>query len=246
MKVSILLLTMDRYEYTVKTLEHNFSNHGYDDEIELLWCDNGSKDKRVIEYVSKHPLLTYKRLNSVNEGVAKALNQLIIRANGEFLFFMANDILNDPNWLKECISIVKALPNVGLIGLQCTLPPETLTTVNGVSAHFASLTPGTCAIFGPTGFTKEAIIDVGGYSEEYSLYGIEDSCLNWRMHFSGRHLLYLPGIKSNHIGHDEAKSEYRIFKNEQLEIAHQVAAKTMGLYNKDNYRVKLAEPRDPT
>ena len=46
--VSLLLNTIDRYDLTVKCIGGALANCGYS-PIELLVCDNGSKDQRVIE-----------------------------------------------------------------------------------------------------------------------------------------------------------------------------------------------------
>ena len=72
--ISILLLTIDRYELTKQCVGDALKKAGV--EYELLVCDNGSKDKRTIEYIeSLNP--SYFRKNDENLGIGIMYNHLI-------------------------------------------------------------------------------------------------------------------------------------------------------------------------
>ncbi len=244
MKASILLLTIDRFDETVKTINQNFSNHGFKGEIELLWCDNGSKDKRVIDFISKQKNLVYSRLNKVNEGVARSFNQLIIRSTGDFIYFMSNDILLPPNWLGKMAEAAFKVPRAGIVGIQCTVPPNPVSRKHGLDAHWVTMgVPGTHAIFGPMGITRECLNDVGGFAEAYETYGCEDSDFNWRVFHAGRDSFYIPNCKSVHIGNDAgSKSDYRKMKDEALKKSFQVMqSRSVG---PSNFKEPLPEKRE--
>lgn len=223
MKVSILMLTLDRYEQTKQVLEHNLKNCGHDD-YELLVADNGSTDQRVVELV-KEMRTAYHRINKKNEGVARAFNQLILRAKGELICLMGNDILNPDGWLDELVKYAKAVPKCGIVGIECTTPVPTIEERNGIIAHYCRHDQGEHKdkVFGTMLFSREVLETVGGFCEEFHPYGLEDSDYNNRVNLAGFQSLYVPVRKSQHIGNDVGeKSEYRKMKDDSLHRNHEI------------------------
>lgn len=212
-KISILMLTIDRYEITKKTLENNLAN--IDMNYELLVCDNGSKDKRIIEFIKNIPCLSYHRINQSNEGVASSFNQLKIRATGSHICLMGNDILMPKHWASEMVKYADGVKYSGLIGMDWGHPIPVLDTREGIHAHY--VTSKVDKVFGTTLFRRDVMMSVGGFCEDFNPYGLEDSDLNNRVTLSGFKSLYVPNMKSEHLGNDVGqKTEYRKMKNISL------------------------------
>lgn len=216
--VSLFALTIDRYELTKRSIETNIANAQSAAPMELLVCDNGSKDRRVVDWVAKHPLLSYHRVNSKNEGVGKAFNQLYLRAKGDILCFIGSDLELPKGWLKEVLGYVNGVPNAGIVGMDWGhggVPP--LTFQYGSHAHW--LTPQLNRIFGLWCFKRELIDRVGFFPEHYDVYGMEDSSFNERVTRAGFKSLYVPNInfRCTHTGvGNEDTGEYREMKNKSL------------------------------
>jgi glycosyltransferase involved in cell wall biosynthesis len=209
MKVSIIMITIDRYEQTKKTLDKILNNTGYED-FELLVADNGSTDERVIDYIkSLNPAVHL--INGENKGVARTLNQLILRAKGDLIVHTGNDIDLPDGWLKGLLDCHKAIPNTGIAAIHTVEKLYPVQEVNGVGVHVGK------RIFGTKMFSRKLIDKIGYYREDYHPYGMEDSDLSLRSHYSGMINYYIPSLRARHEGHDCGQdTEYRKMKNESL------------------------------
>lgn len=216
MKISLLMLSIDRYEVTKNVLNHNISNHGFPGEIELLFCDNGSKDQRTIDFLdAKKP--AYFRRNSVNEGCGKAFNQLFLRSTGDFIVLLGNDIELPTRWLNLFYNfhgLVRGqVGQPGIFGIDWghgSVPP--INNKNGCQAHW--LTPTLNRIFGVWFFPRSIIETIGFFHEGFDVYGIEDSDFNERVNRAGFLSCYLPYLKSRHLVNDVGEnSDYRRMKD---------------------------------
>lgn len=248
MLVSMLMLTWNRYDITKLCLSQNIFGAGTYLDIELLVCDQGSGDKRIIDFVKSYPCLAYHRLNSKNEGVGRAFNQLYLRAKGDYIVLLGNDIENDPGWMDAMVRYAQKIPNSGIIGLDwghSGMPP--LCRKFGLMGHW--LTPQLNRIFGTWLMRREVIDRTGFFPENYDVYGLEDSSMNERVNRFGFNSVYLPNTeyRSHHLGVGPADaSEYREMKNQSMQknlrlYQQNVADWDMGLPLYE----KLPEQRDP-
>jgi len=209
MKVSIIMITIDRYEQTKKTLDKILNNTGYED-FELLVADNGSIDERVIDYIKSLKPAVHL-INKENKGVARTLNQLILRAKGDYIVHTGNDIDLPDNWMAEMVKYHKLIPNTGICAIHTVEEKHELVNINGVEVHAGK------RVFGPKMYSRNLIDKIGYYREDYHPYGMEDSDLALRSHYSGFVNYYIPGLQAIHEGHDcGQKTEYRQMKNESL------------------------------
>lgn len=207
--VSILLLTIDRYELTEKyvSLALDRANYPY----ELLVCDNGSTDKRTIDFISSLKPAAHI-LNSENKGIYSGLNSLLEKAKGEYFVKIDNDIELPENWLKSFVETYEAIPNAGMAGIHCvhSLPPA--KEINGIKVHLNPRTFGTM-------FWSRALFDkIGYFNEAFTPYGLGDSEYMQRSLYSGHINFYLNGLEAIHQGHDIGEdSDYRRNKTKSLE-----------------------------
>lgn len=213
--VSILYMTIDRWPDCLNRLNANLDSCGVDRSgIEILWADNGSANVRVIEEFSKHPLVSYARVSKENEGVGRTLNQLILRARGEYIVQLGNDYKMPDTWLTALVGCAAAIPSTGMAGIAWSPGHRrALVDRSGVAVHLADFeTP----IFGVKLKTRAMLDRVGAFDERLHPYGLEDSDYHRRSVLAGFDNYYLPNFLSEHLGHDDAKSDYRLMKDYSL------------------------------
>jgi len=209
--ISICFLTIDRFELSSEILLDTINKCGVDD-FEVLACDNGSKDKRIIDFVENEiPNLSYFRKNETNEGVGRMFNQLMLRAKSDYIALIGNDILMENNWGKKAIdcavnNFIEEEGGIGAIHCVQDLPPITQRGVHE--------SPG---VFGPWIIPRHLLESIGYFCEEYFPYGLEDSDFAMRSHYKGHINYYIPGTRSIHVGHDVGEnSDYRKMKDQSL------------------------------
>jgi GT2 family glycosyltransferase len=217
-KVSLLMLTIDRYELTRQTWETNLRHAGRNFELEGLICDNGSTDRRTPQYFQTHHAVKHLRVNSQNEGVARAFNQLYLWSTGDYICLMGNDIELPQGWLVEMVKYADGVPDSGIIGMDwghSGMPP--LTQKFGIHGHW--LTPVLDKVFG-VWLMRRAVIDkLGFFCERFHPYALEDSDFNNRVNRAGLNSCYVPNthFRSRHVGVGEHDSgQYRAMKNESM------------------------------
>lgn len=217
-KASIISLTFGRYELTQKVFEHNLKSIDRK-SYELLICDQGpgitERDREAamgdhLQYVEYLKSLNadHLRLNHYNEGVARSLNQLMLRCNTDYIIFMPPDIELDENWLEPLVSHAADIPHSGIVGFEgqdLVLPERSLVGTSGkkyVVRSEENLVFDGCQVFGATLVTRELINKIGFYCEDYHPYAFEDSDYCFRAHMAGMLLYYIPNLKAKHVGLD--------------------------------------------
>lgn len=206
--VSIMVVTMDRHELASRCVPGALANCGH--AHEFLACDNGSRDRRVVDLIAGLKPV-YHRLNETNEGYAPMLNQMILRAKGEFLCVIDPDIELPAHWLAKLVEANRAIPESGLASIHCVLcfwPPR---AINGIIVH-----PGD-EVFGVKFFHRRLLDKVGWFCEDYVPYGVEDADYNLRCRETGLLNYYVDGMSANHLGGDCGDGgPYRRMKDESL------------------------------
>lgn len=244
-KISLMALTIDRIDTTKLVLTENLKRAQHPElEIELLIADNGSSDRRIVQFL-KSLKPAYLRLNSRNEGCAHAYNQLFLRASGQFLVTMSNDLLMPANWLWDMFDLYRKIPNAGVVGADWghgSLPP--ISTKLGVSARWAS--PELNRVFGVWFFSRRVIEEIGFGHEGYGPYGLEDSDMMERMNLAGFNSCYHPTMKAEHKGADVGqKSAYRKMKDESLQKNAGIYSQRAARFHLDGVKEPLPPMRDP-
>lgn len=252
MKASILCLTWNRCQLSKEVILKNLSRAGlFDSSYELLICDQGTKDPDFIQFL-KSLSPAYLRLNKTNEGVARSLNQLIIRAKGKYFFFMPNDIELPDGWLATLIKYADVIPNSGIIGFQgqdLVLPSEFIDCTDGIRREIRCqpdprILEG-CQVFGATLFTRKLIETIGGFDQAYHPFGLEDSDFCFRSRLAGFLCYYIPGVVAVHKG-DRSVQDPEYLSNKTYSFMSNLGyhrQKTF-LYYKHGIFEKLPELRD--
>ena len=133
---SILIACKDGVEFTreclASILEHTKLPY------ELILVDNGSIDPTPFlfqDIKAKASLTSCVRVeiirNKENLGFARAMNQAIRSAQGEFMLLLNNDVVVSDDWLSGLLDVAKSHPSVGLVGpmTNYTAPPQRVDEV---------------------------------------------------------------------------------------------------------------------
>jgi len=89
-----------------------------DQPFDLLVLDNGSCEE-VRAYLREELAqgrIEYLIMNKRNVGKLNAVFQMLSAAPGDFIFYSDGDIYYKPGWMQAHLDVLKAYPNVGLVG----------------------------------------------------------------------------------------------------------------------------------
>lgn len=225
-KVSILLLTIDRYDLTREYVGNALRDAGY--PFELCVTDNGSTDKRIIEWVEQqNPKVFFK--NEENKGTTQSLNRMIEANPSDAWVFIGNDIELPKDWLKKLVETSEKIPQSGVVGINWRPIEFEKVDINGTEVLLSGNTFGTMFI------TKQTRDRVGKFCEDYGTYGLWDSDYSIRCNLAGLVNYYLCGVRSEHKGNDvEETTPYRLMKNASISKAKPIFEENVRRYKETN------------
>ena len=225
-KVSILLLTINRYHLTKEYVGQALSQAGY--PYELCITDNGSTDPLIFDWCEKQNPKIYNK-NAENQGTAQSLNRMIDQNSSDYYVFIGNDIQLPNNWLKILIDHAEAIPNSGVLGYNWRGNEKDYPIINLNGKEVMSTTN----TFGTT-FVSQLVRDkVGKFCEDYGVYGLWDSDYHFRVRKAGFENYYIKGMSSHHFGNDVGENTpYRKMKDESASKAKPKFSENMLKYEK--------------
>lgn len=223
MKVACIFLNHNRSDLAIKTINHNFYNSGYNADVFLV--DNGSEHSEVQRVVNAYNFKEIVILEK-NIGVSGGLNQGIFSAkNYDAVVTLANDILMPENWLSEMVRYAQGIPETGTVGIHCVESIGATTMVHGLPVQRWAVAFGNVLI--PMGVINK----IGYFNTDFDPYSVQDADFAYRAEKAGFIHYYIPGMKSEHIGHDVGNgTEYRKMKDESLAKAAQKSLQWKGWY----------------
>ena len=86
-------------------------------KAEVLVIDNNSSDNSLEYLSSKFPSVIFIA-NKDNTGFAKACNQGLQQANGEYILFLNPDTIVPEDCFEKCIAFFKSHPDAGAVGIK--------------------------------------------------------------------------------------------------------------------------------
>ena len=198
-KVSIIIPTKDAPEVLQKCLSSLFEKTKYPN-FEVVCVDNGTSNVRALHLMRTYPvkrLLFPGRFN-----FSKANNLGVLKASGEYLVFMNNDIeVIGENWIEEMLYYAQQ-PDVGAVGAMLLYPDRTIQHAGvvlgcrGTADHVLRFAPAdsdgyagslACAreVSAVTAacmmMKRENFESIGGFNEHYfTAYQDTDLCLTLR------------------------------------------------------------------
>jgi GT2 family glycosyltransferase len=181
---------------------------------ELIVVDNASRDGSAELVRGRFPEVRWLA-NEANVGFACAANRGLEAARGRYVLFLNPDARANDAAIAASIAVLDEQPRVGLVGVATREADGTLTpTVEPFFSLWQLRRPWSRRVSAPQGDRpvevdwchgayflgrRSDLLALGGFDESYFLYA-EDMDLCFRMHGSGRSVVYLPQVSIVHEG----------------------------------------------
>lgn len=159
---------------------------------ELILCDDGSTDDTFAVaqgYQAQHPEKIKLLQNERNMGLNHTLNRCLAAAEGEFIARMDGDDISLPHRLETELAFLQKNPEYAIVSSSMIYFDENGDwSTGGIMTEKpepAGLVHGTIHCHAPCMVRREAMVQVGGYSEEKRLLRVEDWHLWLKMYAAG-------------------------------------------------------------
>ncbi len=209
MRFSIVIPTFNRKTLLRRCLVAATSQN-YPD-YEVIVVDDGSTDSTQDMVRREFPQVRYFR-QEVNRGPAAARNRGIWEATGEIVAFTDDDCLPPTDWLNRLADgYHRHLEVVGVGGYLEALDELLRDNIlaqyernvgrDRYGAGYEEVLAGFECPAGGTNnmsYRRDALIDIGGFDEQFPFAAGEDADLKWRLCQRGLRLLYVP-VKVTHL-----------------------------------------------
>lgn len=224
MKISVLLLTINRFHLTNEYVGDALRSAGVD--FDLCITDNGSTDPAIFDWCEKQNPKIYNK-NETNQGTAQSLNRMITQNPSDYYVFIGNDIRLPKNWLKTMVDYAQQIPESGVIGIDWRGKEREYPrkTMNGLTVM------ETTNVFGTMLISQTLRNKIGKFCEDYGPYGLWDSDYSIRASKAGFTNYYINNLTSHHFGNDVGEnSDYRRMKDESLSKARPIFSENLKKY----------------
>ena len=210
MMTSIIMLTCNKLEYTIKAVE---SIRKYTDKgtYEIIVIDNASTDNTV-EWLKKQDDLKLI-LNKENLGFPKGCNQGIEVATGTEILLLNNDVIVTPKWLQNMVKTLYSNDKYGAVGPVTNSAPgqeiaisykeeeEINDFANEVFRKFKNKITKKIKLVGFCLLIRKKILDkIGVLDEIFSPGNYEDDDLSIRILLEGYDLILCESVFIHHFG----------------------------------------------
>lgn len=245
MKVSIIIPVYNNAHFTKQCVESIFAV-GAACDFEVIVVDNGSEDG-TREMLAAQGSRVRALHNEENVGFAKACNQGMHAARGEYIVFLNNDTKVTTGWLDALVAEMTSHPQTGIAGAQLLYEdgrvqhagvafsdnklPFNIYAREDAAAPFVTArrtfqaVTGACMII-----ATESARALGGFDERY-VNGLEDVDLCLRMRATGKDVVYCP---SSVVYHFESKTAGRYdYQGDNEKLFLSLWSDTVVVDNKD-------------
>jgi glycosyltransferase involved in cell wall biosynthesis len=209
--MSIVVLNWNRLHYTKQTVENLIKNTSI--KHEFIFVDNNSIDESgVRQYLLDMKDKTNAErveyvFNDVNFGVGGGRNTGLMRANGDYLVTIDDDVLVPKNWDVLMATACDKIPKLGITGVNVEPFNFPVKLINGVRMRPKAGNLGGACLCLP----KRVFKRVGFYMAS-TIYGHEDCEMRCRLDILGLKSAYIEP-KGVHLDNDSLK-DYRKVKND--------------------------------
>jgi len=212
--VSIIIPAYNQVAYTRACIE-SIKRHTPEPH-EIIVVDNGSTDgTRTCLENRRDPgflLIT----NETNQGFARACNQGIKAATGEFLVILNNDTMVTDGWIRGLITVARGDTRIGMVGPVSNFVgstdqfdrPAPYNDLEGMEAHADALRRDNTGkytyvdrlIFFCVLIKRRLVDSIGLLDESYELGNYEDDDFCWRARSAGWRMAVAPHVFIHHFG----------------------------------------------
>jgi glycosyltransferase involved in cell wall biosynthesis len=173
------------------------------DSYEVLVIDNNSSDST--QSVLRQKAATYSNLRTFKQlkpGAAPTRNVGIREAAGDFVLFIDDDILADPELVESHLKYHQSHSNASIVGTVVSRWEASSDPFLRYLRDRGIFNPYNIACNRPMDFSyyhtgnvstsRKLLNDVGGFNEEFHVYGMEDIELGYRLEKQGCRIV--PGV----------------------------------------------------
>lgn len=233
-KASIIIVNLNGEKFLDICLS-SLKSQTYQD-FETIVVDNGSTDNSLRLLEEKHSdFIRIIRIGE-NSGFAKGNNIGILKASGEFIITLNNDIEVDARWLGELIETAQADKSIGMCAskIRSFYNRDIIDSV-GVNIYWdgmsrgrgrlekdigqydrdkEALIPSACAAL----YRRDMLVEIGVFDEDFFAY-CEDTDLGLRGRMAGWKCALVPKAIVYHI-YSSTSGRYSSFKAFMVERNH--------------------------
>jgi glycosyltransferase involved in cell wall biosynthesis len=217
-QLSVMIATRNRAGSLERTLEHLRFQEMPQDHWELIVVDNGSIDRTALVLSEAAVNLPLVALGEPKPGKNRALNRALEVARGELLVFTDDDVIPQPNWLRELYAASRRWPESSILGGKI-LPIFPFETPSWLCTHpwaegwafsqFApplpeGLLPANLTPYGPNFAVRAQVMrgiryceEIGPQGQNYAM-GSETELIK-RLMAMGERCVYVPTAVVNHV-----------------------------------------------
>ena len=207
-KVSVVMPTLDRADMVAATIDRIQHQTVSRDLYEVLVVDNNSSDHTPAVLTAKAALYPNLRLFSqLKRGAAATRNVGIREARGEIILFIDDDILAEPNLVEAHLTAHATNPKASIIGAVVSPWEQSTDPFLRYLRDRAIFNPYSVASIpmdfsfyhtGNVSTSRKQLLEVGGFNEEFFLYGMEDIELGYRLERAGCRMVHAASAKAIH------------------------------------------------
>lgn len=204
MKISVVIPTRNRSDALAKTLLH-LSRQDFKEDWEVVVVNNGSTDD-TDEVVQRQSFpVSLRLIHERKPGVAAARNAGVAAAAGQYIVFLDNDILVEPDFIQRHFDALLANPGCWVLGQVINLPEQERTPFGKFRKALYGYTPPDCGVVEARWLTGQIFSlpradfeRLGGFDETFLNASVEDfdfALHAWRL---GIKILFHPTIVALH------------------------------------------------
>jgi GT2 family glycosyltransferase len=199
LKISVIVATHDRRDVLARTLPTLLSQDFPTDEYEVVVVIDGSSDgtRELLDETKSNCAL--KVIEQSNRGLAAARNAGLKAVRGEVVLFIDDDLVCDPNLLREHLMLHDSgAPRVvsGSVltspesprGLATDLEEEEGRSVQATNSDI-EISPDKGVVCANSSVGRELLVKVGGFDERF-LFALEDVDLGLRLSKMGAQFMF--------------------------------------------------------
>jgi len=207
-KVSVVIPTLNRADLVAKTIDRIERQTLNRELYEVIVVDNSSTDHT--QQVLSQKSITYPNLrihSQAKRGAAATRNVGIRKANGEVVLFIDDDIFAEPNLIESHLKYQSENSDAAIIGGVTAPWDEASDPFLRYLRDKRILNPYSIKC-GPMDFSyyhtgnvstpRKRLLDAGCFNEEFSVYGMEDIELGYRLEKLGCRMISGTDAKALH------------------------------------------------
>jgi GT2 family glycosyltransferase len=207
-RVSLILVTWNSARFLPRCLD-GIARQTFSD-IELIAVDNASTDDSVAIVQSRFPEVILIR-NATNEGFARAVNQGVARASGEYVQLVNPDAFLEPEYVARLVDALAAEgygsatgklmradgPGVDSKGIRMTRTGRHFDIEDGEEREVFGVS-GAAAMYRMS-FIRDVTLSDGQFLDEDFFAFREDADVAWRGRLFGWRAVYVPEAVGSHV-----------------------------------------------